>query len=434
LIASALVVLAIATLCPIAKSPNLFLVPLIVICTFVVGLILALILLRLSAYPRDRFRASNYGVLDLVRFFQDLQKEILAECNTANLQSVRWKLIEKRESQSDKIRIKISFIAHSLGCEVATQTIRILSDVFDPEALEDKPSPEIGNVFSLGRLVLVAPDIPVESILTSRANFLRASLNRCEEAYIFSSEADLALRLASTAANYFSFPSRTRFRGYKLGNVTVNRQAFKRNLKLSDYGIFNCDYTDFSQPSPPHDHLEIRASSIERKSLNDKNFIAQDEDNNIADVFTYFDCTDYQELPNQGRLSFAKKQPALNLIDYIELLIAYFLGFPRPINVHGGYFDGEFCPNLINELAFLGYKGLLLRYLDSTPQQRDSSQFDRLSTHEKNNLFLKLSQDCQNKYIQVLLASKPVPNADPVASEAVPNAISRRGNRNRQDL
>jgi hypothetical protein len=407
----ALAVGAIATLTPIAKNPNLFFVPIIVVSTFIVGAIVTLIALRLSAYPRDRFRASNYGVLDLVRFFQDLQKEIMEECKVRNLPSHTWKLIEERESQSDKIRIKLSFIAHSLGCEVATQAIRVLSDVFDPEALDDRPSPKIGNVFSLGRLVLVAPDIPVESILTSRANFLRASLRRCEEAYVFSNEADLALRLASTAANYFSFPSRTRFRGYKLGNITVNRQAFTQNLDLSNYGIINCEHGNYSQPSKPLECLEIRASSIERQSLNGQGFQAQDNDSNIGDFFTYFDCTDYQETPNQGLLSFAKRQPALNLLDYIQLVIAYFFKFPRYIDVHGGYFDGKLCENLINELAFLGYKGLLLKYLDSTPQQRDSNQFDGLSQQEKNNLFLKFSQDCQNKYIQVILASQDVPNA-----------------------
>ncbi|BCL37597.1 alpha/beta hydrolase [Nostoc sp. MS1] len=402
---------AIATLPPIAKNPNLLFVPITVISIFIVGIILALIALRLSAYPRDRFRASNYGVLDLVRFFQDLQKEILEECKTQNLQSVKWKLIEERESQSDKIRIKISFIAHSLGCEVATQTIRILSDVFDPDAIVDKPSPEIGDVFSLGRLVLVAPDIPLESILTSRANFLRPSLKRCEEAYVFCNEADLALRLASTAANYFSFPSRTRFRGYKLGNITVNRQAFKENLQLSNYGILNSENDNFTDPINPLECLEIRASSIERQMLNGQSFQAQDNGINIGDFFTYFDCTDYQEIPNQGLLSFAKGQPALNLLDYIQILLAYFFSFPKYINVHGGYFDGKFCENLINELAFLGYKGLLLRYLDSTSPHRDSTQFDRLSPDEKNNLFLKFSQDCQNKYIQVILASQDVPNA-----------------------
>ncbi|AVH68055.1 alpha/beta hydrolase [Nostoc sp. 'Peltigera membranacea cyanobiont' N6] len=364
------------------KNPHPWLIFFIVIFGFLIGMILALIILRLTAYPRDRFRASNYGVLDLVRFFQDLQKEILDKYPNKN-----W----------ENVRIKVSFIAHSLGCEVATQTIRILSDVFDPKALNEKASSKIGDVFSLGRLVLVAPDIPVESILTSRANFLKSSLKRCEEAYIFSNEADLALRLASPLANYFSFPAKTRDRGYKLGNITVARN--QKKLQLNDYGIVNCQNGDFTNLAPPSECLEIRASSNERKSLHCLNNNDQLDENAIADSFTYFDCTDYTdctdtEISKRGIVSFSQKQSALNFFDYVKLCGAYFFKFTRYINVHGGYFEGEFCQILINELAFVGYQGLLSRY--SKSNQFDEAQYKELS--------LNFSEDCRSKYIQVLLA------------------------------
>ncbi|MEH2349697.1 MAG: hypothetical protein V7K55_17205 [Nostoc sp.] len=377
------------------KNPHPWLIFFIVICGLLIGMILALIILRVTAYPRDRFRASNYGVLDLVRFFQDLQKEILEIDRDINK---NW----------EDVRIKVSFTAHSLGCEVATQTIRILSDVFDPEALNPKASSKIGDVFSLGRLVLVAPDIPVESILTSRANFLKSSLKRCEEAYIFSNEADLVLRLASPAANYFSFPAKTRDRGYKLGNVTVERN--KKKFLPNDYGIVNCQNDDFNNPAPPSEYLEIRASSNERKSLHCLNNNDPLDEKAIADSFTYFDCTDYTdctdtETSKTGVLSFSRKQSALNFYDYVQLCGAYFFKFPRYINVHGGYFEGKFCQLLINELAFLGYKGLLRRY-------SKSNQFDELSSldPEYKELYLNFSEDCKSKYIQVLLA---MPNKVP---------------------
>ncbi|MBN3868773.1 MAG: alpha/beta hydrolase [Nostoc sp. JL33] len=415
----ALLIPAIGIYSPIFNNLNLFLSAIIVISVFLLALVVTLMALRLSTYLRDRSRASNYGVMDLVKFFQELEKAILNEQNSRYSHFTQWKLVNEEKIEGDKIRIKVSFIAHSLGCEVATQTIRILSDVFDPNALSN-PSSKIGNVFSLGRLVLVAADIPLESILSSRSNYLQSSLRRCEEAYVFCNEADLALRLASTAANYFSFPYRTRFRGYKLGNVTVNRQSLKQKLNLNNYGVCNCIDDDYSNPNNPHEHLEVRASGIERKSLNkliEKNNSSHEigkiktEKKEIADYFTYFDCTDYQEKSNQGILSFSKKQSALNTIDYIRLIIAYFFGFPRRINVHGGYFDGDFCRLQINELAFFGYQGILLRHLGSSRNKSDSSLFNNLTHSQQNDLFKQFSEDSQKNYIQVLLASKQVPNA-----------------------
>lgn len=414
----ALLIGVIAIFTPVSNSPNLFLISIIVISILLLGLVLALIFLRLSTYPRDRSRASNYGVNDLVKFFQYLEKEIAKECNVQKLHSSEWKLWHEPRTEGDRPRIKVSFIAHSLGCEVATQTIRILSDVFDKHALSINPTPKIGKIFSLGRLILVAPDIPVESILTARSNVLTSSLRRCEEAYIFSNEADLALRLASTVANYFSFPYRTRFRGYKLGNITVNRQSFKQKLTSENYGVRNCVNSDFQQLEDTHQFLEIRASDIERKTLIGDGCLlpansvpAQGFD--IADYFTYFDCTDYEEVDSQGVhksfLSLSQKKSALNFWwDYIWVSIAYFLGFPRKIDVHGGYFQGEFSNRLINELAFLGYKGLLLRFQD--PANKDFTQFDKLTNIQQNDLFEKFSKVCKEKYIQIVLASKDVPN------------------------
>ncbi|MGC8710875.1 MAG: alpha/beta hydrolase [Leptodesmis sp.] len=178
-----------------------------------VSIILALILLRLSTYFRDNYRATNYGVPDLVELIRQLDLAVV-------------QMRQSKGRPTNEPRIKLSFIGHSMGCFVVTNTIRILSDVFDPPSINKTPTAEIGNVFCLERLILVAPDIPVETVIPRRANFLRASLRRCQEAYIFASEGDLAVRLASTAANYFSFPARTKFSGYRLGNLTVQRQTY----------------------------------------------------------------------------------------------------------------------------------------------------------------------------------------------------------------
>ncbi len=398
------------------------LVVLIILFVLFFGVVLTLIGLRLSTYPSDRYRAQNYGVMDLVEFIRQLDQAVIekacAQASVPKDQLLNIKSIEDEPINASRIRL--SFIGHSLGCDLVTQTIRILSDVFDPKAIGNphenlvnkEPPSNIGRVFKLGRLVLVAPDIPIESILSDRANFLRVSLRRCEEVYVFSNEADLALRVASTSVNYFSFPAKTRFRSYKLGNVTVKRFTNKfdfrnRKLKNDEYGIVNLHTSEDNQP---HKNLEVRASNLEHRTLEElinlsnkkKKFIFPEEA--VADFLTYFDCTDYVDFQGnsielesrnrkeKGIVSYASRKSALNLwIDYISLGLAYFFSFPRYINVHGGYFDGEFSQQLIYEIAFLG--------------------FQRFLSKNCNGSLDVFSQHCQNKGIQVILASKALPKS-----------------------
>ena len=394
LILVAFLIGAIATrLLPLPINPNSLLVILSVVFFLFLGLVLALLALKLSTYPSDRYRASNYGAIDLVEFIRQVERAVI-----------------KQSEQPIKNKVKLSFIAHSLGCEVVTQAIRTLSDVFDQKAVGKDPSSDIGHVFTLGRLAMAAPDIPLESILSGRANFLRTSLRRLEEAYVFSNEGDLALRLASTAANYFSFPARTRFRGYKLGNLTAkhfDNKNHKQGFKEQKYGIINVKNGQFTKPEPSHQYLEVRASNLEHRSLDEllqpeqleqqkqtSKMSAILEEIAVADCFTYFDCTDYKDSPSdlKGVLSQARKKSALNLwFDYIPLSFAFFFAQgDKRIDVHGGYFDGEFSQQLIYELAFLGFEEFLHRNFQSS-----HSNF---------------SAKCQEKGIQVILASKPLPN------------------------
>ena len=148
--------------------------------------IFTLLILRLVGYFRDNYRASNFGVADLVELIRQIDSSLMKNSpgKGSSEQADYWK----------NNRVKLSFIGHSMGAFVVTNTVRILSDVFDPNSVgsidavnpEKNPSPSIGNVFSLGRLVLVAPDIPAETIVSGRANFLQSSLRRFEEAYLFS--------------------------------------------------------------------------------------------------------------------------------------------------------------------------------------------------------------------------------------------------------
>lgn len=349
------------------------------------ALILALIIMRLVVYFRDAYRAAYFGTPDLVELIRQLDQAI--------------------HSQSPDLKVKLSFLGHSMGCSVIVNTLRILSDVFEPGAIgyslnayqpDKQPTHDIGRVFQLERLVLVAPDIPVESVIPRRSNFLRSALRRVKEAHVFTNEGDLALRLASTAANYFSFPARTRFSGYRLGNLTVRHFQDFRDTSgtVPQYGIIN-------PPGPsqslPFQHLEIRSSNREHRNLEEDPFypwIATDP-KAVTNRFTYYDCTDYQE-NQKGVVSLAVRQPAINLCQYTKLLLAY---LRSAVDTHGGYFRGAFSQDLIYRLAFAGFQELC----QSLPQT--------------------LHEACAQHQIQVLLSpllaiSSPVTSLNPAPPAA----------------
>ena len=392
---------------------NRLLTPILIGSVLAFAIVFTLILLRLSTYFRDNYRATNYGVLDLVELIRQLDQAVYERLDKLD----KLKELEKPEKpeRQKKNKIKLSFIGHSMGCFIVTNTIRILSDVFDMNSIAQNPPSDIGRVFSLGRLMLVAPDIPAESIMPRRANFLRSSLRRCEEAYVFTNEGDLALRLASTAANYFSFPAKERSSGYRLGNVTVKHFKDKNDhlnyeIKQEKYGIINLNDGKLEDPFKC---LEVRASDHEHTSLEDLRKGKVQTENIpgaqgavIADVFTYFDCTDYVDLqddskPNdqpRGVVSFARKKAALNLWDYVWLNLSYFkqsFGWGG-VNVHGGYFSGIWSQQMIYGLAFLGFRQFLLSQSpDELSNDTPEAMKQRLEA---------LAVKCQEKGIQVVLA------------------------------
>lgn len=453
---------------------NWLLAPVLFLATISFSVLLALILLRLSTYFRDNYRATNYGVPDLVELLRQVDQAVyttafLDALEGASLEEViqrakitaeEWQAVDRKtrfdywdrikdevwkskllndaqddldERMPEEKKVKLSFIGHSMGCFVVTNTIRILSDVFDHRAIEGIPSRQIGRVFCLGRLVLVAPDIPVETIMPRRANFLRSSLLRCDESYVFCNEGDLALRLASTAANYFSFPAKTRSSGYRLGNVTV--RWFDRSQKIPgisdrDYGIVN--WNDGVVKSP-FECLEVRSSDQQHLALEgirDRSTIKQEKIKStqmeapVSDLFTYFDCTNYvdemtatgagkNETPpialvpitsgkkGTGVVTFAKGKTDLSLLDYIALSFAYFFHIPRDINTHGGYFDGFFSQQAIYRLAFDGFD----RFLEFFKSEAQESQLpSEQASESKEDLLQQLSQYCEQKGIRVLLS------------------------------
>ena len=339
-----------------------------------------------------------------------------------------------------------------MGGFVVTNTVRILSDVFDTRSIgrtsinankAKTPAPDIGNVFSLGRLVLVSPDIPAETIISGRANFLSSSLRRFEETYLFSNEGDMALKLASTIANYSSFPARTREGGYRLGNVVLRSPSeFAKARRRPHYGILNLEalqplqaQTDRLAKLPSFlQYLYIldQTSLLERQEA-----LIEPERKPIAELFTVFDCTDYQEsiLDQQtgstkkvGLLSHALGKRSLTFIDCFLLTIDYFRG---KIDTHGGYFfpgdlpnavgkyerlarpDARLTKHLIYGLASSGFTACLeslstydmAQPLDPAVGEAAPS-YDPSAKQQRLTDLKTLSELCQQHGIQVLLAAE----------------------------
>ncbi|NEQ49357.1 MAG: alpha/beta hydrolase [Leptolyngbya sp. SIO3F4] len=357
-----------------------------------------LVILRIVVYFRDRYRAQNFGVLDLVELLRQIDRSMVnlkaAEIQRHNpSEKDSYEAAEKFWKQVDR-KVKLSFLGHSMGGFVVTNVVRILSDVFDSRSISNKPPADIGSVFRLERLILTSPDIPILAIVSSRANFLSSSLRRFAESYLFSNEGDLALRVASATANYFMFPSSSEEMGYRLGNV-----ALKSSYSDSkDFGIINLNALDtcfgYDGSSMPEaiarspfkimEHLFLTYNGWRKKGYNtlaklmQQRMVASQSDIDkaskediqpkmtVADFFTYFDCTDYEDVTFSlgrpadnkvsGLLTRAKRKRALGWWDYFFLSIDGLLG---KRDVHGGYFQGKFTQELIYRIAFLGFTGYL---------------------------------------------------------------------------
>jgi hypothetical protein len=378
--------------------------------------LVTIFVLRVSNYFRDTFRANQYGVSDLVELIRQLDDALVEQVLNSDRTA--------REKYWENHRIRLSFIGHSMGAFVVTNAVRVLSDVFDRASIghlgrekrSTSPTSKIGNVFSLGRLVLVAPDISSETIISGRANVLQSSLRRFEEAYLFCNEGDMALRLASTTANYFSFPARTRDGGYRLGNVTVREASATRHVERS--GIVNLlPNGELVKESTRAflSYLYIRQS----RSLLDRQLeIGLDEGSrSIAELFTYFDCTNYCEerpnpktgqLENKGVLTRGLNKTSLDMGDYVLLCKDFAQGKRDP---HGGYIfsgDADFTKQAIYGLACLGWSGFLATLESGMAEyvyhiQQTRSDLDPLRQQQLARLFA-LDDLCQQKGVQVLMS------------------------------
>jgi hypothetical protein len=377
-----------------------------------VALIFSILLLRVVVYFRDGYRATNYGAPDLIEIIRQIDATIVSH----DMQRRQMNLTEARKQRADN-RVTLSFIGHSMGGYVVTNAIRVLSDLFSASAVPRKlntgvvneqnlryyannyaapdVSPEIGHAFTAMHLVLASPDIPAEALLSNRANFLASSLRRFREAYLFSNQGDEVLRLISTMANYFSFPTKRWTFGYRLGNaeilssgyglVHVGRESIVTTIRVGFYTLRELYQTLFSARQEFHDF----------DTLQDK----------LPERFSYFDCTDYVEPDRtgslQGLLTFAlrakRHDPKARLTWWqnFRLLFSYLIR-QKP-DVHGGYFEGELSQRLMYRLACLGFAG----------------------TVPNSDELAALDQKCREKQIRVLLS----PGLRPGQRQAMPPPV-----------
>jgi hypothetical protein len=152
------------------------------------------LVLRLSTYSRDRYRALHYGVPDLGEFMRDLEHRL-----------------------PDGAHFQLNVIGHSMGALLLINAFRIMSDYFHDLR---EPLSTLGQrgTYELGTLVLCGADIPVAMAAADHNNYFLSALRRFRAVHVFSSDRDIILKWLSLLANWMSEP-RYDMAGRKLGNV-----------------------------------------------------------------------------------------------------------------------------------------------------------------------------------------------------------------------
>ncbi len=161
---------------------------------------LAFWLLRQTGYQGDRTRAIYYGVPDLAEFF--------------------WRL-DKGLSKAPDCSLKVNMIGHSMGGLVILNVLCILCYQFRKDGQKDH---KFGDRFTLDKLILASPDVPLELMRQGRSNYVRDALNCCDQIYLMSSDRDIILRYLSNVGNWFTEPS-IEMSGLRLGNVYLRKDS-----------------------------------------------------------------------------------------------------------------------------------------------------------------------------------------------------------------
>ncbi|MDY7054536.1 alpha/beta hydrolase [Limnospira fusiformis] len=256
-------------------------------------------LLRIVVYQRDRYRIIHYGAPDLAEFFWRLDKA-LGDNPYASMPF----LPGEQPRLSPLPTLNVNLIGHSMGCLLVVNVLRILSDRFGKEDRLVQQGNDMGEYLRLDRLILSAPDIPLEFLREGRNNYVRSAILRCREIYLFSSDRDLVLRYLSVLGNWFSEPS-VAMSGLRLGNV------YLKTVKTHD------DQEEYR----PFIRIMVNSqAAVEPTSAYD-----------LFEKFNYFDCSQMSKINGvKWKLNAGTALP----IDLVNAL----LYFANKIDVHGAYY------------------------------------------------------------------------------------------------
>lgn len=358
-----------------------------------------------------------------------VQKVILAKKNSYSAAIQYW--------QNNSI--KLSFLTHGIGGHIATCVAYSVSDS-DSSKVSDLL--ELGKIFKLGRLTLVAPDVPLLSLTLPKTSPFSASLQHFSEAYIFSNRNDVVLKLSSAIANYLSFPSASPSIGSRLGNIyisseskggIVNLEAL--NNDLSELAPYLSDVTLYRfLKSTQQLNKETDTKQSATKGFSSIAHTQQDSNHSHKEVYltllekvTYFDCTDYVDFSVEADRSCTKRSPRKTGIlsrarlskkaSYLDDIQVIFDQLLASRDSHRGYFRGVFSQLLMCRITFFGFQGFLdsLSEIDSIVSQDvrtrskipskiiESSQKNDLKEKRKELLNL-LHEICLSKQIRALIS------------------------------
>lgn len=174
-----------------------------------------LALLRAIVYFRDNYRAINHGAPDLVEIIRQIDSTVLSIVDPIPRLDNTTEPIQRK-------RIHLSLIGHSMGGLVATNALRILTDVFDQEAI---PRTLSGLPRQINKTKVSTPDLMLthdqKRINLDHEESLIIEISKASKSEI---KSHAEQEIESHDLHYKSGP---------VGNVfTLNRPISKGSMKL----------------------------------------------------------------------------------------------------------------------------------------------------------------------------------------------------------
>lgn len=172
------------------------------------------VLLRVSTYLRDRYRALHYGVPDFGEFIRALE---------GHLRTARRAGASSAAGTSPGPVAVLNVIGHSMGTLVLINAFRVMVDYFSTESEDGSRPRSLGpqGTLGLGSMILCAADIPAIMATPDHDNYFLSALRRFD-LHVLSSDRDVILKWLSLIANWAIEP-RHDMAGRKLGNTLLIR-------------------------------------------------------------------------------------------------------------------------------------------------------------------------------------------------------------------